>query len=1222
MQKQMNGGTRCRRTAFLVGAWMACVVGGASAATSYVVPWYVNPARTAQVGVAGTVANEPIDLALSPDGAWLAVAGTADADAASASNVQVLRTGDFAGSLSSDFLANTMGVVTNAGIGGASSALGLGAHPLLLPSEASGRAVGVDRATGALAALPNGGLTYRSWTRRFVPQSGTVADASGALAAVRAMDRDAAGVNAWSCAATGGTLTRWTLTDGGAGGSVTLASTTDTVDTGLDTVGSIALYAIGSPNATEYAVVGEANGAADTRGEVRIVNLATKAVTTLVTDADRLGGGIAAVRMSHADYFRPRLYALTTAGDVVCYYLSKDLSTVTWTRTFTNAELAALGGVSAGTVCAFEVSADGGTAFVAFRTADAATEGEVPPRVAVLRHTPTIWRFYAAGEAGNPSAANEDCISDGRWALRYKTTGDGISIGKGAQGAATSGNAYAAATSAEYLDFSFGYVSNLSTRTRLPIRAIESWGLGTNALCRVPRVFINSTKLNGYNQAKNWNGMEELVVDAPEVKNLSSWLGFVSTLQRIVLNFPNVETMSEFAFSPNSGDCSGAETEAAEWSFPKLKVVRPYALGWSKRRGRVDLPSAVVVSNDAFYVSTNLTEARFAETKRTLSHLGDEVFRATHSKHTTPGKLEKVVLGGVDGFYFGRNVFQDQTALKEVAFTGGVPAFDTRAAQSFPDAAARTMFFSVPRDHAGWVAALEGHVTPLSDAERTAVWRAHPNRPMPFGVVDASVFRTHHEQYVCYDDARASCRVTIDHDTFFGDAVDVAADSAAGPDGTYLPGTTLTLTPKPSATGTFRKWYGDVSHADATNAVLTLVVTNDVWLFARFVHPWTLSADRKTVSNGNFTINCTVADASARKLTLGVYKVFGLFADMDEGQGVLDLGGEVLAADDGTSWTFTGLSGATSLFVREWHGKGDVTTFLSPGTLASWNASCQYLHTMQDAIKNANARGQKSYRTFILDEPTMTGGWGGWMTCGQTDLTRFIMQTPKLSGLLGEGGFWSAPLSETKFDWWDLSGATRIAHGAFASADGWKGYVNAAGTLRLPSLRNVEYANNGPYSLGYMANVEGFELGGATKETTVTNISKYGFGLNASLRTLTICNAPDMTVGAETFRGGQTPRTITFTGPALADDGTAFSNLTATVSAAATKPVVVYASALRGWADVPYLDYNVTAEERAQAPGERVIGVYRGGATAPQGKALVVHRRSAFDSDPTLLIFR
>lgn len=1214
MQKQTNGGTGRRRMAFLVGAWMACVVGGASAATSYVVPWYVNPARTAQVGVAGTVANEPIDLVLSPDGAWLGVAGTADADAAAASNVQVLRTDDFVGSLSVDMLTNTMGVVTNAGIGGASSALGLGTHPLLLPSGASGRAVGIDRAAGTLATLPNGGLTYRSWTRRFVPQPGTVADASGALAAVRAMDVDAAGANAWSCATTGGALTRWTLTDGGTAGSVTLASTTDTVDTGLDTVGSIALYAIGSPSATEYAVVGEANGAADTRGEVRIVNLATRAVTTLVADADRLGGGIVAVRMSHTDYFRPRLYALTTAGDVVCYYLSKDLSTVTWTRTFTNAELVALGGVSVGTVCAFEVSADGGTAFVAFRTADAAADGAFAPRVAVLRHTPTIWRFYAAGEEGNPSAANEACISDGQWALRYETRDDGIQIGKGTQNESMCGNAYAAATSAEYLDFSFGYVSNLSANTRLPIRAIKQWSLGTNGLCRIPRVFLNSTKLTFYEQSKGWNGMEELVVDAPEVTKLYSWLGFYASIERIVLNFPNVEEINQFAFSPNSGNYSGAETDSGEWTFSKLRTVHYQALGWSNRRGCMDLPSAVVVSNGAFYCSPNLEGASFAADGRTLKFLGDGVFRGSKG-------VKKVVLGGVDGFRFGRDVFAQ--APEEVAFTGGVPAFDTGAAHSFPDTAARTMFFAVPRGHAAWTAALDGHVTPLSDAERQSVRAAHPDRPVPFGVVDASVFRTHYAQYVCYDDARASCRVTIDHDAFFGDAVDVAADPAAGPDGAYLPGTTLTLTPRPSATGTFRKWYGDVARADETNAVLTLVVTNDVWLFARFVHPWTLAEDRKTASNGNFTINCSVLNEGARTLRVGVNEVFGLFADSDEGEGVLDLGGEVRSADGSAYWTFAQWGGGNCFFVRERNGKGNAHTLLSPGTITGDWGWGQPFHTEHSVVKPAGAtvsRGVKSYRTVVLDEPEMAGSWEGWATCGQTDLTRVILRTPKLSALAGDGGFWNVTMSETSFDWWDVSGVKRVAPRTLAVT--WEhGAVDARGTLRLPSARNVEHDGNW-YSLGFMANVEGFAIGGATKETTVTNVANYAFGRNASLRTLTICNAPDMVVGMKPFNLGQTPRTITFTGSALADDGTAFANLTAGVSAAATKPVVVYASALRGWADVSYLDYNVTAEERAQVPGERVIGVYRGGATAPLGKALVVHRRSAFDSDPTLLIFR
>lgn len=1204
MRKRANGGTGRRIAAFFVGV-LACAAGGASAATSYVVPWYVNPALKARVGVAGEAAFEPSDLNLSPQGGWLAFTAK---DADGATSVHSLCLADL------DDLPDPAGVSTNAASGGAATGLGLGANPLVLAADGHDATIGVDRDGKAVVALPNGARAYRSWTRRFTPKpGGAVSDPQSALASVRTMDLDAAEANAWSCTGVDGVLTRWAVSPA----AVPSLVWEETADTGLKAVSSVALYAIGKASPVECALVGEADATADTRGEIRLVNLATKAATTLLADVERLGAGIVSARMSHADCFRPRLYALTAAGDVVCYYLSADLSAATWTRTFTNAELLSLAkapcAADAARVCAFEVSPDGSTAFIAYRVTGEVADGDAAA-IAVLRHTPTIWRFYAAGEEGNPSAADEACISDGQWALRYETSGDGIRIGKGAQSASTSGNAYAAATSAEYLDFSFGFVSNLSANTRLPIRSITQWGLGTNDLCRIPRVFLNSTKLTSYQQAKGWDGMEELVVDAPEVTWLASWLGFYSSIARIVLNFQNVEGINEFAFSPNGGNYSGAETDSGEWAFSKLKTVHYRALGWSNRKGCMDLPSAVVVSNNAFYNSPHLEGASFAANARTLRFLGDGVFSGSKS-------VKKVVLGGVDGFRFGRDVFAQ--APEEVAFTGGVPAFDTASAYSFPDTAAKTMFFAVPRGHAAWAAALEGRVALLSDAERQSVRAAHPDRPVPFGVVDASVFRTHHAQYVCYDDARASCRVTIDHDTFFGDTVDVAADVEPGPDGAYLPGTTLTLTPRPSETGTFRKWYGDVSRADETNAVLTLVVTNDVWLFARFVHPWTLAEDRKTAFNGNFTINCYVLNEGARTLRVGVNQAFGLFADADEGEGVLDLGGEVRSADGSAQWTFAQWGGGNCFFVRERSGKGNAHTLLSPGTITGDWCWGQPFHTDHSIIKPTGAtvsRGEKSYRTVILDEPEMAGSWGGWSTCGQTGLTRFILRTPKLSALAGDGAFWNVTMSETSFDWWDVSGVKRVAPRTLAVT--WEyGAVDARGILRLPSVRNVENDGNW-YSLGFMANAEGFAVGGATKDTTVTNVANYAFGRNASLRELTICNAPDMKVGTKPFDMGRTPQAIAFTGPALMDDGTAFANLTAGVSAAAVKPVVVYASALRGWADVPYLDYEVTAEERAQAPGERVIGVYRGGAAAPLGKALVVHRRSEFDGEATLLILR
>ena len=413
------------------------------------------------------------------------------------------------------------------------------------------------------------------------------------------------------------------------------------------------------------------------------------------------------------------------------------------------------------------------------------------------------------------------------------------------------------------------------------------------------------------------------------------------------------------------------------------------------------------------------------------------------------------------------------------------------------------------------------------------------------------------------------------------------------------------------------KWYGDVPRADEAKTPLTLVVTNDVWIYARFTHPWQMDASAKTASNGNFTINYLVKDASARTLYIGNWKASSLFADADEGEGVLDLGGAVTDGA-GTVWTFTHWASAGAFFVRTKNGKGNVQTLLSPGTIrGNWPGE-QVFHVGQ----MPNEMGQKSYRTIILDEPQMTGLWATWNTCAQYDLTRVILRTPKLDGFAGDGGFWYAPLSQTKFDWWDLSGLTSIKTASFTSAS-WTSYIPATGTLRLPSLRTVVEQNaKGHYALGYLPKAEGFVLGGLTKAMTVTNIGRRAMGQCSALRSLEIYNAADMTVGEAPFWKGTTPAEITLTGKAINDGGAVFSNLTASVTAAETKPVVIYASSLFGWDQVDYIDHDITEAERAQAPGERVIGVYRGGAAAPLGKALVVHHSAPYEPKSTVFLLR
>ena len=73
------------------------------------------------------------------------------------------------------------------------------------------------------------------------------------------------------------------------------------------------------------------------------------------------------------------------------------------------------------------------------------------------------------------------------------------------------------------------------------------------------------------------------------------------------------------------------------------------------------------------------------------------------------------------------------------------------------------------------------------------------------------------------------------------------------------------------------------------------------------------------------------------------------------------------------------------------------------------------------------------------------------------------------------------------------------------------------------------------------------------------------------------------------------------------------------------KPVVIYASRLQeGWGRNGHRASwisDATAEELAAHPGEKVIGVYRAGASAPSGKAVVIHRPNDWDKPVGLSVF-
>ncbi len=509
------------------------------------------------------------------------------------------------------------------------------------------------------------------------------------------------------------------------------------------------------------------------------------------------------------------------------------------------------------------------------------------------------------------------------------------------------------------------------------------------------------------------------------------------------------------------------------------------------------------------------------------------------------------------------------------------------------------------------------------------------------------------------------CSLVIDQNEHFDDVVHITSDIPAVSEGIYHRGTTITLTAAPNATGSFRKWYGDIPREGWTNATVSFVIERDSWVYARFVHPWTLSADKTTMSDGNFTVYVSVLNEGAHTLTVGKAEEAGLSPESDTGTGTIDLGGPIWLAGDNTPWTidkFGGSRGSQSFPVS----REGPFRYLSPGTVTTTTAHGTQLFHRGDTGEDKPPLFGAPYTLVVLDEPAGSALICNYMFSSQTDLKKLIIQAPNVTELFqtGDGNsvlarIFSAPsLVDTRFDWWDFPSVSRIQHGFFVKEWGSDGSLRiripAKGSLSLPNLRDIDwlaettdYNGGSPFLL--MPNVEEISLGGATEETTVTNLCTYAFAGDSSLRKLTLHAAPDMTVGTRIFADkshntsngvevidgvtystgsqtsrGRVPDVIHFTGQAVSEE--AISNLLADVPvvSAAAKPVVIHASRFQdGWRD-NRRDWisNSTPAERAAYPGEKVIGVYRAGAEAPSGKAVIIHRDNDWDkgTDPGLFI--
>ena len=494
-----------------------------------------------------------------------------------------------------------------------------------------------------------------------------------------------------------------------------------------------------------------------------------------------------------------------------------------------------------------------------------------------------------------------------------------------------------------------------------------------------------------------------------------------------------------------------------------------------------------------------------------------------------------------------------------------------------------------------------------------------------------------------------TCSLTIDQNEHFDDTVNISSDIPAAANGGYYAGTTITLTAAPNATGTFRKWYGDVPQESCTNATISFVITRDTWVYARFVHPWTLAADKTWMTDGHFKVNVSVQSNSGRRLIVGKAKEAGLPTDDDTGTGTVDLGGPIWLEGDDTPWTiraFNGNRGCQSFPIAR---TNEVPfRYLSPGTVTN-AATTQLFHRGESESKAYGA----PYTMIIVDEPADALQIGNWCFNTQSQLDTLIMQLPNVTALNGYVVLDSTSLAKTRFDWWDLSSVASISTAYFMKYWGRTGSlrrrVPVGGALSLPNLRGVDWLVEQTYEIGgtqlyLMENVEELSLGGATEETTVTNLCTYAFAGDSSLKKLTLHAAADMQVGTRIFadhtygetnktdnpyvyegvtysRGsntakGRVPDVIHFTGPAIS--ATAIANLLDVCPAVTTaaKPVAIYVSKYQsGWWGVGKADWisTPTAAERAAYPGKQLIGVYRAGGEAPSGKAVIIHQGNEWD---------
>lgn len=503
-----------------------------------------------------------------------------------------------------------------------------------------------------------------------------------------------------------------------------------------------------------------------------------------------------------------------------------------------------------------------------------------------------------------------------------------------------------------------------------------------------------------------------------------------------------------------------------------------------------------------------------------------------------------------------------------------------------------------------------------------------------------------------------SYTLSVEHNDYFADdSVSVTVNGETWNGGPIPEGASVTLTATPGSSGTFRKWYGDVPHADSGKNPVTITAAEDMWIYCRIVHPWSLTIDdetgKGTMTDGNFTVNVGVQNRAANRLYVS-HGQTNLLAEADTGSGIVDLGGTITRLADGSVWTISKFYDATGSQCAPLSRQGKITGYITPGTVSEDNRYGQLFHTSNSGNEKLGAHYTN---LIIVDEPHIGIFFpNNYSFTAQTLLKRLVFDLPSVTTLPSSRGFFrdmqvydKGALGDTKFDWWNFPAIGTVSNMFFGvKANGqFKRCVGCTGELSFPSLRGTDWLVDFGTQFSVMPNVEAISLGGLTEATTVTNLCFYSFAGNTSLKKLTLHADANIKIGSRIFATrtynewnadkeieivdgvevkigtwsmqGRTPDVIHFTGAAISE--AAIANLLdqTDISTAILKPVEIHASkwqpgwSTKNWGTTAEWISEPTAEETAAYSGEEILGVYRAGAAAPAGKAIILHRDNKWD---------